>query len=619
MNDNSHRTVQQFAELLDAKNNNAKPKRKRSRSHQTNSNHPEPRDEQAEIPLPSIVLPGGSTTITKAAARFGDLLAATGRFFRRGDSVSELVRDKDGLPTLRLIKAASLASSLESVARLVVVVKVKNDFVEVPTTCSETTARLILNARDFLDRLPPIHVMSPCPVLIERDGELVVIVGYDRESGVLAAGEQPPELSLDEARQLLAEITNDFRHTTPADRARHLATIITPALVLGGLLGGRAPVDLSEANESQAGKGFKNKVTAAVFGMKLRTITQRRTGVGGIEESFSGALVSGAAFICLDNLRDKVDLPSLESFLTEDTFQARVPYSGDVEIDARRVVVMLTSNKAEITPDLANRSCITRILKQPDGYHFRQYAEGDILDHVRANQPQYLGALFAIFKVWHAAGKPRTTETRHDFRRWATVLDWIVQNLLLCPPLLDGHRETQRRMATPALTWLRDVALAVERSGQMEEWLLTYQLLDIVEAGGLEIPGAQEDTDLQDDESRKKVLRAMGKRLSSCFAHDQAAIDGMLIRRRYGQDQEGRNRPEYQFEKPCEIPASPNGPECSPNENAPSPKSPNDLQDFSSRAPVSGVNIKGVEPFGGFGVDSGNVGKTTATDYVEDF
>ncbi|TXT21075.1 MAG: hypothetical protein FD138_4111, partial [Planctomycetota bacterium] len=62
--------------------------------------------------------------------------------------------------------------------------------------------------------------------------------------------------------------------------------------------------------------------------------------------SFSGALLSGAAFICLDNLRDKVDLPSLESFLTEDTFQARVPYSGDVEIDARRIIVMLTSNKA---------------------------------------------------------------------------------------------------------------------------------------------------------------------------------------------------------------------------------------------------------------------------------
>ena len=61
---------------------------------------------------------------------------------------------------------------------------------------------------------------------------------------MLAAGEPPPEISLYEARKLLNEIIAEFRHTTPADRARHLATIITPALVLGGLLGFTAMASL---------------------------------------------------------------------------------------------------------------------------------------------------------------------------------------------------------------------------------------------------------------------------------------------------------------------------------------------------------------------------------------
>ncbi|MBC7818470.1 MAG: hypothetical protein IAG10_16410 [Planctomycetaceae bacterium] len=494
-----------------------------------------------------MTLPGKSTTITEAATRFGDLLAATGRIFRRGDSVSELSHDQDGQPILRTIKSAGFASSLESVARLVKIKETDDGVEEEPTTCSETTARLIMNASEFKKRLPPIHVLSPCPVIVERDGQLVSIVGYDRESGVLAAGELPPDISLADARKLLDEITADFRYTSPADRARHLASIITPALVLGGLLGGRAPVDLTEANESQAGKGYRNKLTSAIYDMKLRTITQRKSGVGGIEESFSGALVSGAAFICLDNLRDKVDLPSLESFLTEDVFMARVPYSGDIEIDTRRIIIMLTSNKAEITTDLANRSGIVRILKQTDGYQFRKYPEGDILDHVRAHQPLYLGAVFAVVKAWHVAGKPRTTETRHDFRRWATTLDWIAQHLLLCPPLLDGHRETQQRMATPALTWLRDVALAVAKAGKVGQWLRTYELLDVAESAGLDLPGAKDDTNLDDEASRAKVLRAIGKKLGGCFREDKATIDDVTIQRRQSLDNEFRQRPEYQF------------------------------------------------------------------------
>lgn len=390
-------------------------------------------------------------------------------------------------------------------------------------------------------------MLAPCPVLIERDTKLVVITGYDLESGVLAAGEPPQDMSLNDARKLLDEITADFKYTTPADRARHLASIITPALVLGGLLGGRAPIDLSEANESQAGKGYKNKVVSALYNMKLRTITQRKSGVGGIEESFSSALIAGAPIISLDNMRGKVDLPAIESFITEDTYQARIPYSADVEIDARRIVLMMTSNKAEITIDLGNRSSITRILKQPDGYQFQQYAEGDILDHVCANQPRYLGAVFAIVKAWHSAGKLRTTETRHDFRRWATVLDWIVQNLLGGPPLLDGHRETQQRMATPSLNWLRDVALAVAKAHKLGQWLRTHELLDIAEVADLEIPGAGEDANLEDDNTRAKVLCAIGKKLGRCFRDDTVTIDDVTINRRQTLDHDFRKRPEYQF------------------------------------------------------------------------
>jgi hypothetical protein len=58
-----------------------------------------------------------------------------------------------------------------------------------------------------------------------------------------------------DAVALLYEMYADFHFATPADLARALAAAITPALVFGKLLGGRAPVDLGESDVSQSGKG----------------------------------------------------------------------------------------------------------------------------------------------------------------------------------------------------------------------------------------------------------------------------------------------------------------------------------------------------------------------------
>ena len=269
-------------------------------------------------------------------------------------------------------------------------------------------------------------------------------------------------------------------------------------------------------------------------------------------------MIQGANFVSLDNVRGKLDSPAIESFLTEDSFSAREPYSPIVEIDPRRVIVMMTSNKAEFTRDFANRSSAVRLLKQPPGHAFRQFEEGDLLDHVRAESEQYLGAVFAVVRAWHAAGKPRSDEYRHDFRAWARTLGWIVHDLLGAAPLLAGYDEAKERMANPALTWLRSVALAVVRVGRLGEPLRTHHLMDIIEnEPDLEIPGVKEEDDVRDERSRQNALKAMGLRLKQCFRDsDFAEIDGYRIKRSEAADENYRMRPEYVFKKP-EIPQSP--------------------------------------------------------------
>ncbi len=80
-----------------AMTNSRPPSPTRSTNHQPAG---EQHDDQPETQLPTVTLPGGAITITEAATRFGELLAATGRIFRRGDSVFVLSHDQDGQPVL---------------------------------------------------------------------------------------------------------------------------------------------------------------------------------------------------------------------------------------------------------------------------------------------------------------------------------------------------------------------------------------------------------------------------------------------------------------------------------------------------------------------------------------
>lgn len=504
---------------------------------------------------PTVPLPGPHQTISNTARQLGQLLAAERTHFVRGGVVVRVTYDAAGVATLSPVKATQLMSDFEKVATLAKVTRTSDRPITLPTTCSKAMAEAIGECQEFLAALPSITLVSRCPVLVEEAGELRVITGYDEASGILAEGTVRETIELGEAIELLEEVVADFHFTTAADRSRALAALITPALVMGGLLPGRAALDLSEANESQSGKGYRHKLTAAIYGQKLAVAVQQRSGVGSMEEAFDQALISGRNFISLDNVKGRVDSPKIESFLTEDSYNARCSHSRNMELDPRRVIVMFTSNKADVTKDLANRCSCVRIVKQEEGYTYRQFAEGDLLDHIRSQQPKYLAAVFAVVKAWHAASKPRTSESRHDFRGWAQTLDWIVQQEFQTAPLLDGHRETQARMTNPSLNWLRDVLQILTRQGKAGQWLFANDILDALdEEGEISIPGVREGSNLEEESVRKQALSQIGRIMKRCFGdQDYLELDGLTMDRKRYRDTDSRDRSEYSVGRVGEL------------------------------------------------------------------
>ena len=449
--------------------------------------------------LPPLILPNEAhgERLSDTAKMLFPVIAPRHVFFHRGGKMVEIAA-ADGETELCILSSDAFRSRIERFFEVLVYRSGPNDsLVLKPAVCPRDTARALMETLEARDDLPIIGGVSGCP-LIDPDGRILG-KGYDPQSKwFIASGEMPPEVPLEEAASALSALLDDFDFLGPGDRSRALASFITPALRLGGMLN-LVPCDVAEANASQSGKTYRQKVVAAIYNEMPRLVTQRQMGgVGSFDESLSARLSEGRPFIQMDNLRGKLDSPNLEAFMTsERAFPVRVPHRGEMMIDPSRFFIFVSSNGFETTRDFANRSSIIRIRKRPQSALFHEYPEGDLLTHVRARQPYYLGCVFAVVRAWLAEGRPRTRESRHDFRDWVCTLDWIVQNLLKAAPLMDGHGDARERVSDPGKGFIRAMAALIEAQGKLgQEWSAS-ELYEFAEGNDIAVPGLKhwnEDT-----------------------------------------------------------------------------------------------------------------------------
>jgi hypothetical protein len=476
----------------------------------------------------TIILPSSGVTIKATAEELFRRIGRTKTLFIRGGAVMSIA-EIDGARELEVLGPIAARSRFESYARFFAWRAGRDsEAVLKPAIIPQGTAAALLESEEARRFLPKITGLINCPMIVSTDSSIQIVgQGYHPDTGIfITGGQTPPVVELTEAVIALRELVSEFDFQTAGDCSRALASFITPALKLGGHLHGNVPADVAEADQSQSGKTYRQRLVAAVYNESPSIVTSRNGGVGSVDESLNHRLIAGRPFIQLDNFRGKLDSPHIEALLTADKlFPVRVPHSREVMIDPRWFFVMLSSNGVATTRDFANRSSIVRIHKHADGYKFRQYPEGDLLEHVRACQPLYLGAIFAIIQRWIGRGCPRSSETRHDFREWAQTLDWIVQEILGEAPLMDGHQDAQERVSNPALTFLRKLALAVADQNRLSESLTATELYEIADSAEVDIPGLREP----DEDKGKRVIGSIMGRLFE--VGDCLTVEGFTVTR----------------------------------------------------------------------------------------
>lgn len=522
-----------------------------------------PRD-PIEIERTLVTLPGRSMTITASAEMLFQAIAPTNTLFYRGGTVMELIHGEKG-PEFSVLDAVAAQSRFEKYAMFHKPPRVIGQGQGEPAVLTEAQAKQYLKSEACRTLLPKLKGMVHCPFLTEREGQVrQVNSGYDPATGIyVIAGNTPPQsVSLEAAVDLLDGLLADFDFLTPGDKSRALASLITPALKMGGFVRGQLPIDVGEANTSQSGKGYRQRLIGAVYNSKLAVVAERNGGVGSMDEAFCDHLIKGRMFIQLDNLRGKLDSKYLESFMTGNGshFNARTAYHKNADIDPSEYFIYITSNGFEATKDLTNRASIIRIRKR-ENYAYRLLNGRGLLELASTDfQPFLLGAVFAVVEEWVRRGKPRTDDTRHDFREWCQTLDWIVQNIFHSAPLMDGHENAKARAANPHLTFLRALAISLNTHHQYGRWLKASNLADRCIQDDVEVPGISAAGQTSEAAARRigKIMGGLFENAQQVDQHtSQIDMDGLIVRRRIrsGTSDTGNRMPikEYQFSDATQV------------------------------------------------------------------
>jgi hypothetical protein len=475
-----------------------------------------------------LVLPSDYVPVPPAAKRIFAHFATRHELFTRAGGVVELDSKTNALTP---ISSDAFRARLDRQRRRTktVVVHRGEQLMLKQKRCSADMANVLLASKEAFEELPAISMVTRSAVLVEHEGKLLTLgPGYHSEGdGILVLGMiEPPNVPLSEAVSSILALVNDFKFATPADRPRAIANFIGPGIRMSGALTGFATMNTVEANASQTGKGYLLECQRAVYDEPGVTITKKDGGVGSLDESIGAALFTGKPFITFDNVKGLVNSQYLESTLTNrNGVRVRVPYRGEVTIDPKRTTLHLTSNGFEATVDLGNRSLITRLEKQPEGFRFTEFAAGDLLAHIESNQAYFLGCVFAVIRDWYARGKPKLPTT-HSFREWVGTLDWIVQNIFKLNPLLDGHSDAVTRVTSPGLSWLRALAVQVIKEGRGGMALQAGALVQLSADAEIPIPGVSADAS---DEVR---TRRIGVLMQGCFKEkNELQLDSITVTR----------------------------------------------------------------------------------------
>jgi putative DNA primase/helicase len=350
--------------------------------------------------------------------------------FERGGVLTQL-HVKDSVPTLEALSREALRGHLARVADW------KRKVGKVSVACYPPMPVVAdVQALSSWRDIPPLKEVIEAPIFA-ADGSLVTDIGYHAGSKLYFAGEtglvipsvsmSPSNADIKEAVGRLDELFADFPFKDDSSRAHAFALTLLP--FARELVDGLTPLHLIDAPSAGTGKGLLAEVVSIpAMGRGPDVMTEGRD-EDEWRKRITAALVKGARFLLIDNLRRRLDSGQLAGALTATPAwtDRLLGHSLTVTIPVRCVWVA-TGNNVSMSNEMSRRAVWIRLDAKKEAPWTRSASSfrHPLPGWARENRGQLIHACLTIIQGWLAAGRPKADKSLGRFESWAEVIGGIL-------------------------------------------------------------------------------------------------------------------------------------------------------------------------------------------------
>ncbi len=287
-------------------------------------------------------------------------------------------------------------------------------------------------------RLPGLLNVTEVPIL-RSDGSILTKPGYDQDSRLYyepAAGltmpavpNKPNKEELQAAASLILEPLNDFPFDSEASKTNALALLLTP--VCRPMIDGLAPLCLLDKPQPGTGASLLADVIAVIGTGRQAAMMAPPRSDEECEKRIGSFLLSGQSILIIDNVEGYLYFASLAMLLTDPTFQTRILGQTKIVRLPNRGTYIVTGNNIKLGGDMARRCYLSRM----DAHEARPWMRDTssfkythLIQWVKANRGQLLGAILTMARAWVEAKRPvpKGLPTLGGFEEWANTIGGIL-------------------------------------------------------------------------------------------------------------------------------------------------------------------------------------------------
>jgi hypothetical protein len=399
---------------------------------------------------PELVHSKDGKLISVVAAELANVLKKENTLFYRPDSreIVEVgkIKDKKGVSTFTGFYSEKPNRFITQIEQYCVPVlevyspKLKC-MVTLPKSIPCELANTLLCSEILQTELPTIKRIFTTPIPIIYNGELTFPnKGYDERFESWMPFDAPditkPDMTLEDAKNILEEIFEDFCFETPKDKIMAITALLTPFLRgLYSRFNSRTPVVIYLGNRERAGKDFCAGITGIVYeGYPFEeppistSENAKSNNTDELRKKILAHLIYGRKRFHSSNNKGYINNATFESVTTAEKYSDRVlGKSENLTFDNELEFSLSGNTGITFTPDLANRSKSVKLFLDIEDANSRQFKKPDLHGWVKDNRDKILSALFTLIRTWNEKGMKAGKVPFSSFPEWARVAGGILE------------------------------------------------------------------------------------------------------------------------------------------------------------------------------------------------